>query len=396
MLALAKMRQWLARQTVRRTVAPCLFAAVATAIFVWQTIPIALTHDFLNFYSAASLARDGRIAEVYDDSPLLQRQRELMPQPQPITRFDRPAVYAFLLSPLTWLPYKSAYFLWAGVQFLKLAASWTWAARRYGAAAISYTCLYIPPLLGIAHGQDCIIPVVALVAAYLLAERKREFLSGLVLGAGLFKFHLFFLWPLALASQKRWKMLAGLAAMGTAELLASVYLVGSSGVASYIRLLQSANTQPLSPAPQKVLSIWGVLANLGIDNRTAGIVLTVAGGFAVIVMLRRAGLEKLFAVATVGSLALAPHVYLYDAATLLLPIWLAIFSCADGLVRKTAILFSKPHIYAVFLLLWPPFLALPAVVLLIFVALAVRSAGENWGNEDNPLLVPHPATVPVT
>jgi hypothetical protein len=72
------------------------------------------------------------------------------------------------------------------------------------------------------------------------------------------------------------------------------------------------------------------------------------------------------------------------------------FSCADGLVRKTAILFSKPHIYAVFLLLWPPFLALPAVVLLIFVALAVRSAGENWGNEDNPLLVSHPAAVPVT
>jgi hypothetical protein len=147
----------------------------------------------------------------------------------------------------------------------------------------------------------------------------------------------------------------------------------------------------ISPAPQKVLSIWGVLANLGIDNRTAGIVLTVAGGFAVIVMLRRAGLEKLFAVATVGSLALAPHVYLDDAATLLLPLWLAIFSCADGLVRKTAILFSNPHIYAVFLLLWPPFLALPAVVLLIFVALAVRSAGENWGNEDKPLLKHHPA-----
>jgi hypothetical protein len=48
---------------------------------------------------------------------------------------------------------------------------------------------------------------VGLVVAYVLAEKKREFWSGLALGAGLFKFHLFFLWPLALASQKRWKML---------------------------------------------------------------------------------------------------------------------------------------------------------------------------------------------
>ena len=358
-------------------------------------MPIALTHDFLNFYSAASLARDGRIDEVYDDSPLLQRQRELIPQPQPITRFDRPAVYAFLLAPLTWLPYKTAYFVWVCVQFLMLAASWTWAARRYGATAIAYTCLFIPPLLGIAHGQDCVTPVAALIVAYLLAERKRDFLSGLVLGAGLFKFHLFILWPLALASQKRWKMLAGLAVMGTVELLVSVFLVGSAGVASYIRLLESANAQPLSPAPQKVLSIWGVLANFGINNTTAGVILSVAGGIVVILMLRNAGIEKLFALATAGSLAIAPHVYLYDAATLLLPFWLAIFSCKDRLVGKTAILFSKPHIYAVFLLLWPPFLALPAVVLLIFIALAVRSAGESWGNEDKPLLMHHPATVPV-
>jgi hypothetical protein len=111
-------------------------------------------------------------------------------------------------------------------------------------------------------------------------------------------------------------------------------------------------------------------------------------------MLRWASIEKLFVVATAGSLALAPHVYLYDATTLLLPLWLAIFSCADSKVSQTSILFSKPYIYAVFLLLWPPFLALPAVALLTFVALATRSAGESWRNEDKPLFMHRPASIP--
>jgi len=230
-------------------------------------------------------------------------------------------------------------------------------------------------MLGIAHGQDCVAPALILIAAYALAKKELPFASGLALGAGLFKFHLFVLWPLCLAAQKRWKMMAGFAAIGAIELIVSLHLAGWDGVSSYVQFLLSSK---FHVAPEKVVSLWGLLANLGLMNAPRGIVGGVAGAICVTVLSRKAGLEQLFTIAAAGSAVVAPHVYLYDATVLLLPLWLAIFVCTDRSVRRAAMLFSKPYIFAVLLLLWPPFTALPAIVLLIFAGLSAYSRPASW------------------
>ena len=74
-----------------------------------------------------------------------------------------------------------------------LIGTWAWAFRRWGADALIFGSMYLPTALGIAHGQDCVLILAIVLGVYALADREQHFLSGMVLGAGLIKFHLFLL-----------------------------------------------------------------------------------------------------------------------------------------------------------------------------------------------------------
>jgi len=309
-----------------------LYAVLAVLAFCafWTLLgsilaPGARMHDFLNLYTGASLARDGVFAGMHVPEVQLQREQEYAPQLKELVPFVRPPFYALFLAPLAWLPFGPAFWAWLGMQAAVLAGTWAWAFRRWGTDALIFGSMYLPSALGIAHGQDCVLILAIVLDVYVLADRRRHFLSGVVLGAGLIKFHLFLLWPIMLLVQRRWRMLAGACAAVAAELLMALILAGPGGLAKYIALLRMTDLRHLSPSPELMINVYGLAINLGINHIVVTGLLTATAVVLTMAACWNAPLWRAVAAASAGSLLVAPHVYGYDAGLLLAALWLAMF-----------------------------------------------------------------------
>jgi hypothetical protein len=321
----------------------CAFWTLLGSILV----PGARLHDFLNLYAGASLARDGVFAGMHSPDVQLQREREYDPQLKELVPFVRPPFYALFLAPLAWLPFGPAFWVWLGLQAAMLAGTWAWAFRRWGSDALIFGSMYLPTALGIAHGQDCVLVLLIALGVYALADREQHFLSGVILGAGLIKFHLFLLWPIMLLIQRRWRMLAGACAAVTAESLISLALAGPSGLAKYVALLRMTDLRHLSPSPELMINVRGLALNLGlvrpgIDATFTTALLTAIAVALTIAACWRAPLWRAVAAASAGSLLVAPHVYGYDAGLLLAGLWLAMFESPTRWPRITAAVLFTP------------------------------------------------------
>ena len=288
-------------------------------------VPGARLHDFLNLYAGASLARDGAFATMDVPEVQLKREREYAPQLPELVPFVRPPFYALLLAPLAWIPFGPAFWAWLGVQAAALAGTWVWAFRRWGADALIFGSMYLPTALGIAHGQDSVLILLIVLGTFALAEREQHFLSGVVLGAGLIKFHLFLLWPVMLLIQRRWKMLAGACAAVTVEALLSLALAGPDGLKKYAALVRMTDLRHLSPSPELMVNARSIALNLGIDNIGVIGLVTLAIVMLTLAACWRAPLWRAIAAASAGSLLVAPHVYGYDLGLLLSGLWLTMF-----------------------------------------------------------------------
>jgi hypothetical protein len=209
------------------------------------------------------------------------------------------------------------------------------------------------------------------LGAYALAQRGQHFLSGVILGAGLIKFHLFLLWPIMLLIQRRCRMLAGACAAVTAEVLISLALAGPSGLTKYVALLRMSDLRHLNPSPELMINVRSIALNLAIDNIGVTGLLTLAAVILTAAACWRAPLWRSIAAASAGSLLVAPHVYGYDAGLLLAGLWLAMFesrgqSGAQGpRITATVLLTPVPMLLS---LAGSPWAAATPLALLAFLA----------------------------
>jgi len=325
------------------------------------SLPQGRVHDFQYSYGAARLILEGRTSDLYGPN--------LTAGPHHRLPYDRPAVAALLYVPFAMLPPGAAFACYTALWIVLLLACWVWGYRAFGAFAVVLAAMFIPANLGLAHAQDCVLYLALLIASYTLAQRDRQFASGAALGLMVLKFHLMLLWPVALAVQRRWKMLWGFVAASALLAAVSVAMVGIPGTYQYIGLLLKPS--PVSPSPEFMLSFPGLLMNLGIDSSVAEAVLGAAIFALFLAGLRWSSLPRLYAVTTAASLALIPHAYGYDAARLLLPIWL-VFSCSKWPpARLGALVMSTPLVYS-FTLFGKPWAGIGSLSMLAFLALLSR------------------------
>ncbi len=333
-----------------------------------QVVGSGRKHDFLNLYTGASLALDGDFARLHDPQVQLARERRFVPQTDALVPFVRPAFYAALLAPLALIPFQAAFWVWIILQTALLVGCWIWAVRRWGPDAAIFGALYLPTGLGIPHGQDCVVMLVILIAAFSIHERGRAGWSGAVLGLGLIKFHLFLLWPVALIFERRWRMLSGFAAAMGLELLASWALTGSSGLAQYVRLLTAKDIPHLNPSPELMVNVWSLALSAGRAGTVLGPVLAVLAFLLFLKAIWKAPLWRLFAATATACLLIAPHVYGYDASLLLLGIWLVIY-CSSRLPARLAATVLATPIPFMLTLAGSPWSAAAPITLLVFLAL---------------------------
>jgi hypothetical protein len=154
-----------------------------------------------------------------------------------------------------------AFWIWIGAQIAVLLACWAWAWRRFGPEAVVWAAFMMAGPIGIAHGQDCALFLAVIVGAFALGEKERPFLSGLVLGLGMLKFHLFLLWPLVLVAQRRWRMVLGLAVCCLAQALLLISVIGWAGLPRYANFILRLDAYY---SPERYINVGAILMNLPI------------------------------------------------------------------------------------------------------------------------------------
>ena len=361
-----------------------VFVVVLSIFWVVQgtlTYQRARHHDFLSFYTGATLIRQAQAGDLYDLDAQRLIQESLAPANEDAIPFIRPSYYALVLAPLSFLPFGAAFWAWVVFQTVLLFLCWAWAGRYFGWDAMIFGAIYFPTAAGVTHAQDCVFLLTIGIGAYVLAERKRDYWSGVVLGLGLIKFHLFFLLPVVVLIQKRFRIFAGYCAAGIVALGIFLVLGGFGGVEKYVSLLRRDDLEWLSPAPELMINIQSVAANLGLHWPWAPALLIGLVAGVTILGAWRVSLWRWLSVGLLGSVLITPHAYAYDAAILLLPIWLVLFRSDNPILRVIAATLAVPLPFLSFLF-GPPWTVIPALTIFAFLCVLA------WDNHRTRLAGP--------
>jgi len=346
--------------------------------------------DFLSFYLGALAARQGAFSHLYDVSFIRHLQATVFPDSTnpgsiSVVPFIRPPFYAALLAPLALLALVPAFWVWLSAQIAALLGCWWWFARRFGPDALIFAALYYPTSVGLSNGQDPVWMLAIFLGCYVLAEQKRDWASGAVLGLAVFKVHLLFLMPVAMALNKRWRMLAGFCAVGASAAAISILLGGPGIIAQYYELLRRHDITTIQPMPELQISVRALALNAGFDSPWLTAFLIALVALLLAIAAWRAPLWRWFSGGAASTLLVSPHVFRYDAGLLLLPVLLALFCSTNRFTRIGAatVAIPIPYMLAFF---GPPYSIAPALVIFLFL---IALAGESYAERSKPSGAPY-------
>jgi hypothetical protein len=202
--------------------------------------------DFRQLYVAGYMIRDGVGHELYDYDVQKTFQDRLVSPEAIALPYIRPAYQALLFVPFTLVSYRAAYWIMVALNIGLLTVSfqllspymstlrtiWKW-------LPVAIFASFFPTGAALIQGQDSILLLTLLVAAFVALARGNEFMAGVLAALGLFKFQLVIPIALLLLIWRRWRFSAGFAIVATALAAVSVWLTGTSQIRIYIRSLFS-------------------------------------------------------------------------------------------------------------------------------------------------------------
>ena len=203
--------------------------------------------DFVSFYTAGKILDRGASSQLYDIPLQYQIQRAVAPNVQirqNALPFVRPAYEAWLFWPLACLPYGVAFALWnlfnGACLILAVLCLRHEVPALHGISpllTVAASLSYFPVFFTILQGQDSILILLIYVLAYRALRRNRQFVGGMTLGLGIFKFPLVIPFLIPFFSRKRLPFVFGFALTSFVLAAASIATVGLSTSAYYPRYL---------------------------------------------------------------------------------------------------------------------------------------------------------------
>ena len=324
------------------------------------------TTDFTNFYAAGSIVLHGQRSRLYDP-------RTQEPVLKPLLRGDyysfeyfiHPPFEALLFVPLARLSFVNAFVAWTCFGLWLLAAlplilmpCVPLIRCKPSLALVGF--IFFPALATLKMGQDSILLLLIICAAYCLMRTSKPVAAGLVLSLAVIKFqYLVVLAPLLLL-ERRFRLFAALCA-GTAVLsLISLWTVGTAGIISYVRLAGSVSHHLEF---SKQVNARGFIFAIGSNHVLfwSLIVSVVVFGLAILVsrMSNPPQQQLAFAAYLVVVVLASPYAHFSDVTVLLLSILLALDwlisqphrgASANLLVLAVAAMFVVPYVLIV---VWP-------------------------------------------
>ncbi len=333
--------------------------------------------DFHTYLAAARVGLQHGWAHIYDQQIVAQEQKRLVPYlwSQP---FLSPPTAAWLVAPLSGLPYDSAYDVWALFTFAVFACALAWAGVGQGLSRwIAVAGALSPWWVMHAVNLGQVVPLVAAstVVAWRLLREQRDVAAGLVLSAMLLKPNTAILVPLALLVAGRHRAFAAWLGAAAAIVLAVALTLGPHGMSAYIAQLLGA-----LPRGADALTLHGALGVMGWIATVIRLAI-VSAVLATAYRLRGdAGL--VIPAAILGSLLVAPYLHAADLCLLSAAGWMVWQERLEAVWRAALVslwVLANPYLFiggiAPTLTRWPLFELglLVAIVLWAWQPLTTRA-----------------------
>jgi hypothetical protein len=225
---------------------------------------------------------------------------------------------AWLVSPLSFLPYPLAAWIWTGLLVSAFGLVWYLAAPGRGMVRLIHglgAAALLPVFVGVLFGQVSLLVVAAVALSWWLLLRGRPWLAGLALSALILKPQIAFLVPLAL-------LLAGYGRVFIAWLAVSVPLAAITLLATGTGIFQqiSRSLHTVSGIPGPIQS--SLLRQLPLPAAAIGIAAVLGVSLLILWRERGHGPSRPIAVGLIVGLLVSPYVNFYDLSALVLAAWL--------------------------------------------------------------------------
>jgi hypothetical protein len=255
---------------------------------------------------------------------------------------DHPPITPLVYLPFTFFNIQRAYLLWSTLSMCTLFACAALLNRITHAFKDSYWAylmcfVFLPVHILFLQGQIDLILLLAYVLAFLALKRNREFLAGLVLTLGLFKFHLVLPFAAVMLLRRQWRFMTGFAAGTTAFLAACVSVAGVGFIVQYpYRLLKTAEQLSSGYSPGMMANLHGLVYLLFLRTDHPILVLELSLALLFLVSRRWTSLERGFAGTVVATVLVSYHLNPHDLVLLLMPLSVALhkihWSSARGIL----------------------------------------------------------------
>ncbi len=280
-----------------------------------------LDNDLTLVYIGVRIALEHGWSHVYS----LALQHQLFTQLRPHAtfndgeRFVSPPPFAWIVLPLSVLGAAGSVYAWLAISVAALVAAWRIAAPGTwprSALWLLGALAWYPVLYSLSLAQPDLLIVLVAVAAWRLAEARKPYLAGAVLGVSVIKPQLTLLVPVVLLFAGRWRIAAGWAAVAGVLGVASVALIGSQGLSDYLSLLDEAQ--------HVTNNRYFTLAYITGPGHLADVVqgAVVAAAVAAAYANRHASNARVFALGLVATALGAAYWHLQDFAILVPAAWL--------------------------------------------------------------------------
>jgi len=271
--------------------------------------------DFFVYYLAAQLGRAHGWAAIYDPSLFLPAVTNAVGKPLP---YLNPPEVAWLVLPLSYLPYSLAGWIWTGLLAGAFGLIWYLVAPGHGLTRVIHgvgAAALLPVFVGVLFGQVSLIVVAAVALSWWLFSRGRPWLAGLALSALILKPQIAFLVPLALLVSGYWRVVFAWLAVSAPLAVITLLAVGT-GVFHHI--LQSLDAVNGVPGPIQS----SLLRQLPLGLALVGIAMVLAVSGVILWRARGSGPSLPIAVGLISSVLVSPYVNFYDLSALVLAGWL--------------------------------------------------------------------------
>ena len=290
--------------------------------------------DFLQFYTSGYLVRTHQAAKLYDIRAFHDTQVALVPESAPELY---PPVYppqtGLLFSWLTYVPFRVAVLLWNTLTVVLFGAVvWTsWRAVRewipeFGFVAAA-AAAFAPFWSLVLYGQVTILILLSFWAAWIALDRGRPFLAGCAFGALAVKPQ--FAIPLVAVAIfcREWRMVSGAILSIALQAVLVVRVLGTPVLSAYagFMTLAAPHADLLEPKPYQSHSLRAVTRLLpsAVALPVWAVGSVVAVTMCVLTWKHCQSLRVRMSVLILTSVLVNPHLIVYDATVLVLPIlWL--------------------------------------------------------------------------